>query len=319
MDKTARPVISVVIPAYNEEGNITALYESLIKTAANLPYDFKFVFVDDCSKDKTADILDGLRKKDPRMDIIRFSRNYGSHAAISAGLLYSQGDAAMIIAADLQDPPDIVVPKMLAEWRKGYRVVWGVRDERKGERFSTILFSRLFYFLMNSFTSAHQPPSGIGAILLDSVVVETFNKSSEKNASVAMLIAWMGFSQSTISYVRQARHSGKSKWTFTKKLKLSIDSFISFSYLPMRFMSLLGMLCTIFGLIYCADIVVSKTMKNIAVEGWSSLMIVILLIGGIQMIMLGILGEYLWRTYDEVRKRPGYIIERNTISEKQKR
>lgn len=316
MDKKKRPIVSLVIPVYNEEGNVPVLYDSLIKTAANLPCDLEFLFVDDCSGDKTAGILEGLREKDPRIDIIRFSRNCGSHAAASAGLLYSSGDAAIIIAADLQDPPEIVVPKMVNEWQKGYRVIWGVRDERKGEGFLAILFSRFFYFLMNNLTSAKQPPSVVGTILLDRVVIGAFNKSSEKNASIAMLIAWMGFSQSTISYISQARHSGRSKWTIMKKLKLSMDSLISFSYLPMRFMSLLGMLCMILGLIYCADIVVNKILKNSAVEGWSSLMVVLLLIGGIQMIMLGILGEYLWRTYDEARRRPRYIIERNTILER---
>lgn len=313
--KTAvKPLLSVVIPAYNEEENLGMLYKNLVCAASSIAnYDFEFIFIDDCSMDRTPDILEGLRKTDSRVAIIRFAHNSGSHAADAAGLCYCRGDIAVILPADMQEIPDKVIPKLVEQWENGYKVVWGVHNSRKGENLISTFFSRIFYVLTNALTDIKQPPNGVGTILLDRIVIDAFNQLSEKNPSIIMMIAWLGFSQAQVRYANEERLAGKSKWTLAKKIKLSLDSLVSFSYIPMRFMSLMGIVCTMLGTIYSVYIFINKLLNNVSVQGWSSIMIALLFIGGIQMVMLGILGEYLWRAYDESRGRPRYVIERNTI------
>lgn len=311
--KNIRPLISVILSSYNEERNIPLLYERLSSVASEMPeYDFEFIFVDDCSNDKTPDILAHLRKADHRVVIIRFARNCGSHAADSAGLHFCRGNVAIIMAADLQDPPEVIIPRTIEQWGKGYKVVWGVREKRKGESFITLFLSRVYYYLMNLLTDIKQPPTGADVFLLDRVVVDAFKQSPEKHSSNMMLIAWLGFSQTSITYVKEARHTGHSKWTISKKIKLSLDSLISFSYVPLKFMSLMGVISAFLGLLY-GGVVLINAFRGNPIQGWSSLMIVILVLGGFQMSMMGMLGEYLWRTYDESRGRPRYVIEKNTL------
>ena len=305
-------MISIILPTYNEEGNLLELHKRLSAIAREIPdHDFEFVFVDDCSRDKTLDILLDIAKTDDRVKTIRFARNCGSHAAVAAGLQFCKGDVAVMLAADLQDPPEII-PQLLLEWEKGSKVVWGVRDKREGENFFTIACSRFFYFLMNRLTNVSQPPTGADVFLIDRQVIEAFKQAPEKNTSVYMLIAWLGYSQTHITYVKEARHTGVSKWTTSKRLKLFFDSLISFSYVPLRFMSLLGVISAFLGLLYSLVIFINA-FRGIPVQGWATLMIVVLLMGGFQMIMMGTLGEYLWRTYDESRGRPRYVIEKNTL------
>jgi len=305
-------MISVVIPTYNEEHNLSELYERLSAVASDVSeYDFEFIFVDDCSNDATGDLVQRISRNDDRVESIRFARNCGSHSAVAAGLHFCRGDAAIMLAADLQDPPEII-PKLVQEWEKGSKVVWGVRDKRQGETRLTRMFSRTFYFIMNHLTDVTQPPTGADVFLVDRAVVEAFRKAPEKNTSVYMLIAWLGYPQTHITYIKKARHTGTSKWNTAKKMKLFLDSLISFSYAPLRFMSLMGVLCALIGLLY-SILVFFNALHGIPVQGWSSLMIVVLLLGGFQMTMLGMLGEYLWRAYDETRGRPRYVIEENTL------
>jgi len=305
-------MISIIIPTYNEKGNLHLLYSRLINVCKIITnYKFEVVFVDDCSSDGTYNVLQELAAKDERVQIIRFSRNCGSHAAVSAGLHFCRGDAAIMIAADLQDPPEII-PDLISKWEKGLMVVWGVRKNREGENFITRAFSRLFYFLMNHLTDIRQASTGADIFLIDKKVIESFKQSPEKNTSVYMLIAWLGFSQTSIEYTKEERHSGKSKWGLSKQLKLFFDSLISFSYVPLRMMSLVGTIAALFGLSYGMAVFFNALGGN-PIQGWSSLMIVVLLLGGFQMVMMGMLGEYLWRTYDEARGRPRYVIEKNTI------
>ncbi|MBW2737467.1 MAG: glycosyltransferase, partial [Deltaproteobacteria bacterium] len=233
------------------------------------------------------------------------------HAAVDAGLAMCAGDIAIVLAADLQDPPEII-PRLVAQWEKGYGVVWGKREKRQGESFMTLVFSRAYYFMMNRLTDVKRPPTGADVVLIDRSVIEAFKQSPEKNSSVFMLIAWLGFSQTYIEYVKEVRHAGISKWTFSKRIKLLFDSLISFSYVPLRFMSLMGAITAFLGVLY-ALVVFINAFRGIPVQGWATLMIVVLLMGGFQMIMMGMLGEYLWRTYDETRGRPRYVIEKNTF------
>ena len=305
-------MISVIIPSFNEHGNINNLYERLCSVSKKIhKHKMEFIFVDDCSSDGTYGALQKLAEKDERVEMIRFSRNCGSHAAASAGLQFCRGDAAVMIAADLQDPPEII-PDLISKWEKGFRIVWGVRKNREGENFITRAFSRLFYFLMNHLTDIRQAPTGADVFLVDRKVIEAFNQSPEKNTSVYMLIMWLGFSQSSIEYTKEDRHFGKSKWRFSKRLKLFFDSLVSFSYVPLRMMSLVGTIAALLGMSY-GMVVFFNVLCGSPIQGWSSLMIVILLLGGFQMVMMGMLGEYLWRTYDEARRRPRYVIEKNTL------
>jgi len=306
-------MISVIIPSFNECSNVNNLYERLCSVSKKIhEHKMEFIFVDDCSSDGTYNVLQGLAENDERVEIIRFSRNCGSHAAVSAGLQFCRGNAAVMIAADLQDPPEII-PDLISKWIEGFRIVWGVRKNRKGEHFTTLAFSRLFYFVMNHLSDIRQAPTGADVFLIDRKVIEAFKQSPEKNTSVYMLIAWLGFSQTSIEYTKEARHFGKSKWGFSKRLKLFFDSLISFSYGPLRLMSLIGVIIAFIGLIYGAEIFIEGLVKKTAVAGWTSLMIVMLIMGGMQMMMIGMIGEYLWRTYDETRGRQKYVIEKNTL------
>lgn len=305
--------LSVIFPVYNEEENISFLYERLRAVSERLPdYDFNFIFIDDCSSDQTPSILEELGRADGRVQTIRFSRNCGSHAALAAGLAHCDSEAAIMLSCDLQDPPEII-PDLIREWERGYRVVWGVRAKRQGESLVTRISSRLYYILMNLMTDVRQYVTGADVFLIDRHVINAFNAAPEKNTSVFMLIAWLGFSQSSIEYVKESRHAGSSKWTLSRKLRLFFDSLISFSYAPLRLMSLMGSITAFLGLGYGIMVLING-LKGSPVMGWSSLMIVILVLGGLQLIMLGILGEYLWRTYDETRRRPRYVIEKNTVS-----
>lgn len=314
--KSTKPLISIILGTYEEESNLPLLYGRLCSTASKMPeYNFEFIFVDDGSKDKTPEILANLRETDSRVFIIRFARNFGSHAADAAGLHLCRGNVAIVIATDLQDPPEIIIPQTIEQWEKGSKVVWGLREKRKGEKFITLFFSRLYYLLMNRLTNIKQPPTGADVYLVDRIVIDAFNKSSEKHSSNLMFIAWLGFPQTSISYVKEARQAGRSKWTVSKRTKLVIDSLISFSFFPIRSIGFIGIICALLGAIYGIDVMINALFNNKAVEGWSSLMIVILIIGGIQLVILGFLGEYLWRTFDETRKRPFYVIEKNTLQD----
>lgn len=308
-------MISIILPTYNEEQNIVKIHERLAAVANSMVgNDFEFIFVDDCSMDGTPGVLKEVARADERVKIIRFARNCGSHAAVTAGLHLCTGNVAIMLAADLQDPPEIIFP-MIAEWEKGAKIVWGVRERREGEGLLTRTLSRLFYYLMNRLTDIRQPPTGADVFLVDKDVIAAFRTAPEKNTSVYMLIAWLGFSQSSITYIKEVRHAGTSKWTTSQRFKLFFDSLISFSYIPLRVMSLMGVFFSSLGFLY-GFFLLYNAINGIPVAGWSSLMITVLFVGGFQMIMMGMLGEYLWRTYDEARGRPRFVIEKNTLSEK---
>ncbi len=307
-------MISLILPTFNEEENLPLLHERITAVVDKMEgFDFEFVFVDDCSRDDSYTILKRLADSDRRVHIIKFARNCGSHAAVAAGLHACRGDAAIMLATDLQDPPE-VIPALVDEWQKGCNIVWGVRKKREGESPWTILTSRVFYQLMNHLTDVVQPPTGADIFLIDAQALAAYRSSPEKNTSVYMLIAWLGFSQTSIEYVKKERHAGHSKWNTSRRLKLFFDSLISFSYVPLRFMGLTGAVSAALGVLYSL-LVLYNAFRGEPVQGWTSLMIVVLFLGGFQMIMLGMLGEYLWRTYDETRGRPRYVIEKNTLLE----
>jgi polyisoprenyl-phosphate glycosyltransferase len=307
----SRPVISVVTPAYNEAENLGVLHERLCATMDALGVEWEWVIVDDHSQDATFAVVTRLAERDPRVRGVRFARNFGSHTALMCGLHLARGDCVAALAGDLQDPPE-VIPELFERWKAGVQVVWAARQRREGERATTVGFSRLYYWVMRNVVGMKEmAATGADFFLLDRAVVDAFSSFNESNASILALLTWMGFRQATIGYDKEARLHGHSGWTLKKKLKLAVDSVTSFSYVPIRFMSYLGFVVGIAGFLY-AGLVVVNFMRGNPIEGWSSLIIVVLLIGGVQMVMMGVLGEYLWRALDESRRRPRYLIEATT-------
>jgi glycosyltransferase involved in cell wall biosynthesis len=302
--------LSIVVAAFNEEGNLPLLYQRVLALDWNrLGLGLELLFVDDHSQDRTPRVLADLAARDPRVRVLRFSRNFGSHKAFTAGLEHCTGDAAVILAADLQDPPE-TIPALVEKWRAGARVVWAQRADREGESLATRLCSRLYYFLMRRFAEVRPPPKGADFLLVDREVIAALKAAPEKHTSLLSLIQWMGFDQDQIDYTKEARHSGSSKWTLRKKFKLAVDSFVSFSYAPVRLMSAVGLGFALTGFLYALLIIGRSLVHGIPVQGWASLMCVLLIVSGVQLVMLGVLGEYLWRAFDEVRGRPRYIVER---------
>lgn len=308
------PKLTVVTPAYNEAKNLPLLYDRLRDVMYQLGVSWEWIVVDDHSTDDTFPVIKSLMGQDARVQGLRFAKNSGSHTAISCGLQYSRGDCAVVIAADLQDPPE-VIQVLLEEWRKGMQIVWAARRQRIGEKKSTIGFSRVYFFLMRHIVGIKEmPATGSDVFLLDRRVIEALNIFDEKNVNIAALLTWMGFKQTTVTYDKQARLHGSSGWDLGKKIKIVIDSIVSFSYLPIRFMTIIGFIVSTLGFIY-AIIVAVRAFYGIPLLGWASLMVVLLVMGGLQMIMMGILGEYLWRSLDESRNRPRFLIEDATDEE----
>ncbi|MSU69172.1 MAG: glycosyltransferase [Opitutaceae bacterium] len=304
------PILSIVTPAYNEAENLPRLYERIRALNWNaLGLDFELIIVDDHSTDGTPALIDGLAAGDPRVKCLRFSRNFGSHAGCTAGLEHATGAAAVVLAADLQDPPE-TIPALVAAWRAGAATVWAVRGEREGENLQTRLTARIFYSLIRRMTRMSMPPQGVDFFLLDRDVIEALRTAPERNTSLIGQIQWLGFEQVSLVYTKHARTAGRSKWTLTKRIKLSVDWIVGFSYFPIRFMSAIGLLFACLGFLYALFLIIRRFVFVVPVEGWMSLISVVLITSGVQLVMLGVLGEYLWRSFDASRQRPRFIIER---------
>lgn len=301
--------VSLVIPMFNEEANVDALRQRLNLTLDKLSaYRFEIVLIDDHSTDRTRALALNWSRDDDRVRYIRFSRNFGSHAALTAGLRAATGDCAILMAADLQDPPELI-PTLLNRWREGSRVVWGVRSKREGVSLMTRLTSKAFWWLMRVGSKEATPATGADFALLDRKVIDAFKDLPGRNTSVIATICWLGFEQTFVPYVKEARHAGTSGWSLSKKCKLLIDSVVGFSYWPIRAMSGLGIGCAALGFAFMGYVVWQKLVGFTSVPGWTALMSVMLMGIGILMVMVGVLGEYLWRVLDETRGRPEYVIE----------
>ena len=299
-------LLSIIIPSYNEEENLPVLYERLKHVAETLEHTFEFIFVDDGSSDGSFQCLEDLARKDSRVKVIKFSRNFGSHAACLAGLAQAIGDACTFLSADLQDPPEMIVT-LISEWARGYEVVFGIREWGKE---SSRLFPKIYYKAVRRFALKNMPETGTDVFLIDRKVVDAVVSIREKNTSIFGLILWSGFKQTIVQYRKGTRQKGISKWTLGKKIKLFIDTFVSFSYIPLRLISVVGIMLAFLGFLYAFFIVFNRLFFSVPVEGWASLMVVLLVVSGTQLVFLGILGEYLWRNFDETRKRPPFIIDR---------
>jgi dolichol-phosphate mannosyltransferase len=294
---------------HNERDNLPVLQRRIESVLEKSSFDIEVILVDDASLDGSDHFARQWKSDEYQTKYIRFSRNFGSHAAITAGLQQCDGDCAIIMAADLQDPPE-TIPDLVEEFRKGNDVVWACRSERLGETFFTRFTSGIYYHTMRRLGLPNMPPKGADFLLISRKVIDAVNQHPEKHTSVLAMILWMGFKQSFISYVKQARHSGTSKWTFSKKIKLFIDSIVSFSYVPIRLMSSFGLALAMAGFIYAIVVFVSRLAGLVSTgTGFAALMTVLLVGQGSILLMLGILGEYLWRAFDESRGRPRFIID----------
>lgn len=309
MENKPKPNLSIVIPVFNEEAVLPALVERLRRFTERLaPLITEVILIDDHSADRSPDLLKKLCRQDSGFRYARLAKNSGSHVAILAGLAQARGECAVFLAADLQDPPELIL-QMLDLWRAGHHVVWAVREEREGVSKADLFLANTFYRLLNLLGEVNLPPRGSDFALLDRKVMEALLKSAGSHPSIGGEIARLGFSSAQITYTKEKRAAGDSKWTLKRKLKAFADAFVSFSYAPLRAMSYLGMLFSLLGFVYALAVVVLRLMTRTPVQGWSSLIVVVLVLGGIQMMMLGILGEYLWRTLEAARQRPICFLE----------
>jgi dolichol-phosphate mannosyltransferase len=300
--------ISILVPIYFNESNIPFTVPRLQALPARMPdYEFEFVFVDDGSRDRSFELLLEERRKDPRIKIVKLSRNFGSMAAIQAGLRYVTGDCVGIIAADLQDPPELF-EEMTDLWTKGNKVVLAVRADRRESLWQKLL-SGIYYYLMDRLALRGYPRGGFDFLLVDRQIVAELNEIREKNTNVMSLIFWLGHRRAIVPYVRQTREHGVSRWTLAKKVKLFVDSFVNFSYAPIRIMSFIGILTAAISFGYGVFVIVSQLLGRMPVRGYASIVCIVTFLLGLVMMMLGIIGEYVWRVLDETRNRPGQIVD----------
>ncbi len=302
-------IFSIVVPIYFNEPNLDDTVPALLSLEKDLGGDtLELVFVDDGSQDRSLELLREFQKAHPdNIQVVKLTRNFGSMSAILAGMHHARGDCVGMIAADLQDPHQLFI-EMHDHWRRGAKAVFAVRADRE-EAFSQKLFSNTYYALMRRFALPGYPAGGFDFFLIDRQVVEHLKTINEKNTNLMSLVFWLGFHPTMIPYTRKARTKGVSRWTFSKKVKLFIDSFAAFSYVPIRFFSLLGALIAAAAFVYGAYVLTAALFGGIPVKGYAPLMVVLAFVSGVQMLMLGILGEYLWRVLDETRRRPPFVVD----------
>jgi len=310
--------LSVIIPAYNEKDNIkdtTKEISQIIESVSEID-DFQVIVVDDHSSDNTYEIINQM--KDPRIACIRLSRRSGSFTALRAGIAEAKGDVVLCISADGQDDPSSL-KDMMDKWRGGANVVWALRRSRDNERLRIRIQAKAFYLLLSwlvRHNSSAIDLSRADFCLLDSRVIDAVNACYERNTSLFGLIAWLGFKQDFVEYDRRERMRGKSKWNFRSSVDLAIDWSTAFSGLPLKLTSIVGFFVLSIGFLCALLIILRALFGGIPINGWPATMVAILILGGLQMLMLGVFGEYLWRNLDESRKRPLYFIENSTLKDK---
>lgn len=299
--------LTIVAPVYNEEGGIGKFCQSLADVLSSQPIDYEILLVDDGSRDNSFLEMTAFRAKNPRFRIIRFARNFGHQLAITAGMKFSRGRGVVIMDCDLQDPPEVIL-RFIEKWREGYEIVYGLRKERKGETWFKKMSAFVFYRLLRASTSIDIPKDAGDFYLLDRKVVDVLNLMGERHRFMRGLLAWVGFKRVAVEYVRQPRLSGSTKFGLWKMVKFSFDAATSFSFLPLRVISVLGVFISFLSFLGIISILFIKVFTQYTVTGWSSLMVAILFIGGIELIAIGIIGEYLARIGDDVKGRPLYVI-----------
>lgn len=301
-------LISIVIPMYFEEAVANECYIRIKDVMVKNNLKHELIFVNDGSKDKTMDILRSIAEKDLNVKIIDFARNFGHQTAVTAGVFHSNGDAVVIIDADLQDPPELIVD-MINKWLRGYDVIYAKRKKRKGETWFKLTTAKYFYRFLSYMSDVDIPTDTGDFRLMDRKVVESFKLMPERNRFVRGMISWVGFNQTYIEYERDERFAGETKYPLKKMIKFASDGIIAFSSKPLRFMTGLGCATIVLAFIILIYSLIIKFFGTSAEPGWTSLMVAITFFSGVQLLSLGVLGEYIARIYDESKNRPLYIIK----------
>ena len=304
--------ISVIVPSFNEEKNVPLIYERLTSTLSQISDDYEIIFVNDCSKDNTLEVIKQISEKDSHVKYISFSRNFGHQIAVSAGLDMCKGKAVVIIDGDLQDPPELIL-EMYKKYQEGYKVVYAKRKTREGETWFKKATAKLFYRFLAAMTSIEIPVDVGDFRLIDQVIVNHLRNMPEKSKYIRGQISWIGYKQTFVEYHRDARLYGKTNYPLKKMLRLAFDGITAFSDKPLKMASAIGIISAILSLLAIVYALISHFIFDSAVSGWTSLIISVLFIGGVQLITIGIIGEYIARINNDVRNRPLYIIEEENI------
>lgn len=299
--------ISIIAPIYNETGNIQKLYERILDVMEKIGESWELIMVDDGSRDGSTDLIRNLHSKDPRVRPVIFARNFGHQIAVTAGMDFSRGEAVVIIDADLQDPPELIL-EMIEKWREGYEVVFAVRSKREGETWFKEFTASLFYRLIYRITEVDIPMDTGDFRLLDRKVVDVMGKMHERHRFLRGMSVWVGFKQTGVKYDRAARLTGETKYPFRKMLKFAMDAITSFSYFPLQLSMYLGFIAAGMAILAIPIVIILRASGSQAFFGQATTLISVLFLGGIQLISLGILGEYIGRIYDEAKGRPLYVV-----------
>ena len=303
----AKPVFSIIAPVYNEAETLPALYPRIRDVMQQTGESWELVLVDDGSKDRSADLMRELAEKDSRVRPVIFARNFGHQLAVTAGLDFSRGDAVVIIDSDLQDPPEVILD-LIARWREGYEVVYAVRTEREGESWFKLFTASLFYRLIYRITDVDIPMDAGDFRLLDRKVVNVMNSMRERHRFLRGMSTWVGFRQVGINYRRSARFAGATKYPIKKMFRLALNAITSFSYFPLQMATFLGFISAGVSMVAIPVVIIERLAGSEAFLGQATTLIAVLFLGGVQLISLGILGEYIGRLYDEAKGRPLYIV-----------
>lgn len=304
--------ISAIVPSYNEEKNVPLIYKRLTDTLSQISDKYEIIFVNDCSKDSTLSVIKQISKKDSHVKYVSFSRNFGHQIAVSAGLDMCKGKAVVIIDGDLQDPPELIL-EMYKKYQEGYKVVYAKRKTREGETWFKKATAKLFYRFLAAMTSIEIPVDVGDFRLIDQVIVNHLRNMPEKSKYIRGQISWIGYKQTFVEYHRDARLYGKTNYPLKKMLRLAFDGITAFSDKPLKMASAIGIISAILSLLAIVYALISHFIFDSAVSGWTSLIISVLFIGGVQLITIGIIGEYIARINNDVRNRPLYIIEEKNI------
>jgi dolichol-phosphate mannosyltransferase len=302
-------LLSVIIPCYNEEAVIAETHRRLAEVMKKLPHGYELIFVNDGSKDRTFEILLGIAAQDKNSRILNFSRNFGHQCAVAAGLQNCAGDAAVIIDADLQDPPAVILEMLDIMKAEQANVVYGVRKHRKGESWFKLFTAKIFYRLLNYLSDVKFPVDTGDFRLMDRKVINEFNALKEKNKYIRGLISWLGFKQAPCYYEREERFAGETKYPLRKMLKFAMIGLFYFSKKPLKLATSLGVACVFLGLVYVLWMFVSHfILGKEAVQGWISTIAIVVFFGGVQLLTIGVLGQYIGNIFDEAKGRPEYIV-----------
>jgi glycosyltransferase involved in cell wall biosynthesis len=302
-------LVSIILPCFNEEGNIVEIYEKIKTQIDTIGYNFELIFIDDGSTDQTLHTIKSLTRADNRVKCISFSRNFGHQAALKAGFDFCHGDCAITMDADLQHPPSLLA-EMIENWEDGFEIVFTLRNDEIETRFFKRFTSNFFYKFMNYMSGLNLQKGAADFRLIDRKIIDIFkDQISEYHLFYRGLISWVGFKTKSIEYAPSARHTGKTKYTFMKMLNFALNGITSFSIKPLRLSIVIGFILAFMSFVYAIYAVVASVLLNQTIVGWTSLIFSVLFIGGIQLIFMGIIGEYIGKIFIEIKQRPIYLVK----------